>query len=167
MRKYTFEDMVETYQKQMLYVANRILNHYHDAEDAVQTALLRISKQFQFLPQDERVLRAYFLTAAKHAALDLLPKRPEDLSAEKIVAVSSEDLFETVAASQDYERLLSAIKSLPPLYRDVLMLRYVHQLETKHIAKLLNRPRGTVQKQLLRAKNLLTLIYNKEVAQND
>lgn len=162
MSKYSFESIVEAYQKQMLFVAEQILHNHHDAEDAVQTALFRISRQTKLLPQNEQVLRAYVLTAAKHAALDLLPKQSTDLDAEQIVVVSSEDLFDSVVASQDYERLLHAIESLPSIYREVLMLRYVQQLETKHIAKLLNRSRGTVQKQLARAKKLLSQIYHKE-----
>jgi len=43
----------------------------------------------------------------------------------------------------------------------VLMLRYVQQLDTKEIAKLLGRPRGTVQKQISRAKALLVQIYQE------
>lgn len=162
MSKYTFEAIVEAYQKQMLFVAERILHNHHDAEDAVQTALFRISRQLKLLPQNDRALRAYVLTAAKHAALDLLGKQSTDLDINEAVTADSEDLFETVAASQDYERLLSAIEALPSIYREVLMLRYVHQLETKHISKLLNRPRSTVQKQLSRAKKLLSQFYQKE-----
>jgi len=162
MSEHNFESIVYAYQKQMLFVAERILHNLHDAEDAVQTALLRISRQHKFLPQNEQALRAYVLTAAKHAALDLLPRQKNDSNIETVVAVSSLDLFETVAASQDYERLLAAIESLPSIYKEVLMLRYVQQLEIKHIAKLLNRPRNTIHKQLTRAKAQLLRIYQRE-----
>ena len=155
----TFETVVKKYEKQMLCVAERILQNRHDAEDAVQTALLRISKIK--LPQNEASLRAYVLTAAKHAALDLLPKQCHDVDLDDVILPCSEDLFETVAASQDYERLLSAIKALPENYRDVLMLRYVQELETKEICAILDRPLATVQKQIARAKALLVQIYNK------
>ena len=155
----TFEAVVKMYEKQMLGVAERIVKNRHDAEDAVQTALLRISKIK--LPQNESSLRAYVLTAAKHAALDLLPKQCHDVDLDDVILPCSEDLFETVAASQDYERLLSAIKALPEKYRNVLMLRYVQELETKEISLLLGRPLATVQKQITRAKALLVQIYNK------
>ena len=145
----------------MYFVALHILHNHHDAEDAVQTALLRISRQVDNLPQNEQALRAYVLTAAKHAALNLLPKQLKDADLDKVIAVSTEDLFESIVASQEYDRLLTAIKSLSPTYRSVLMLRYVQQLETKEIAKLLDRPRGTVQKQIARAKALLVQIYQK------
>lgn len=162
MSEHSFESIVYSYQKQMLFVAERILHNRHDAEDAVQTALLRIFRQHKLLPRNEQALRAYVLTAAKHAALDLLPKQSKDSELEKVVIADSEDLFETVTASQDYERLLAAIENLPSRYKEVLMLRYVHQLKSKHIAKLLNRPHNTIHKQLTRAKALLLKIYQKE-----
>lgn len=161
MTDHSFEAIVEAYQKQMYFVALHILHNHHDAEDAVQTALLRISRQADNLPRNEQALRAYVLTAAKHAALNLLPKQLRDADLDNVIAVSTEDLFEDIVASQEYDRLLSAIKSLPPTYRSVLMLRYVQQLDTKEIAKLLGRPRGTVQKQISRAKALLVQIYQE------
>ena len=162
MSHHSLETIVESYQKQMMFVAYSILHNRQDAEDAVQTALLCISRQLGSLPQNEQALRAYVLTAAKHCALNLLPKRPEAVDLDSIVVADSNDPFETVVASGEYERLLSAIKSLPSIYRDVLMLRYVQQLDTGEISRLLDRPRGTIQKQITRAKALLLQIYQKE-----
>ncbi len=161
MSDHCFEAIVAAYQKQMYFVALSILHNHHDAEDGVQTALMQISRQLKQLPQNEQALRAYVLTAAKHAALNLLPKQCRDADLDNVVAVSTDDLFESIVASQEYDRLLAAIKSLPPAYRSVLMLRYVQQLDTKEISKLLDRPRGTVQKQIARAKALLVQIYQK------
>lgn len=162
MSGYDFDTIYRTYQKQMLFVAERILHNRSDAEDAVQNALLRISRQVKYLPQNETALRAYVLTAAKHAALDLLPKQSRDADIEQLVVSGSEDLFEKLAASQDYDRLLASMRCLPLKYREVLMLRYVQELEVKQIAKLLGRSRSTVHKQLTRAKQMLTKIYQKE-----
>ena len=157
-----FEAVYEAYADQLYRVALSTAGSREDAEDAVQTALLRLSRQLGSLPQNEQALRAYVLTAAKHCALNLLPKRPEAVDLDSIVVADSNDPFETVVASGEYERLLSAIKSLPSIYRDVLMLRYVQQLDTGEISRLLDRPRGTIQKQITRAKALLLQIYQKE-----
>ena len=162
MSYHPLEAIVKAYQKQMLYVAQSVLHNRQDAEDAVQTALLRISRQVNALPQNEKALRAYVLTAAKHCALNLLPKRSEDVDPDTVILADHNDPFEVIVASLEYERLLEAIKSLPSVYRDVLMLRYVQQLDTRDIARLLDRPRGTVQKQIHRAKALLLQIYKKE-----
>lgn len=159
------EQLVEAYQGQMLAVAERILHNRHDAEDAVQTAFLRIFRVK--LPENEASLRAYCLTAAKHAALDLLPKQSKGVELETVISPAPDDLFETVANSMDYERLLAAINSLPGKYAEILMLHYVQQLEVKELAKLLNRRRVSVYKQLGRAKALLLQIYQKEDFYNE
>ena len=153
------EYAVEKYSRMLFRICYGVLDNRSDAEDAVQTALLRIARQGKKLPANEKALRAYVLTAAKHSALNQLSARSEYLDLDGIVVADQYDLFETIVSSQEYDRLLRAIKSLPPIYREVLMLRYVQQLETKEIAKLLDRPKNTVQKQILRAKTMLTKIY--------
>lgn len=156
-----FNTVYRTYHTQMLFVAERILHNRADAEDAVQNALLRLS-QAKSLPQNEQALRAYVLTAARNAAFNQLPKQSKEADIEEVVAVSSDDLFEQIVASEDYDRLLASIRSLPLKYREVLMLRYVQELEVAEISGLLGRPCPTVHKQLARARALLTQNYQKE-----
>ena len=157
-----FDTLYLSYQKQMILVAERVLHNRQDAEDAVQTALLRISRQMHCLPENEKARRAYVLTAARHAALDLLPKQRNEADIDAVIVSDNDDLFRQVSASEDYARLLRAIMALPQGYRDVLMLRYVHELQAEDIAVLLGKKRGTVHKQITRAKALLLKQYHKE-----
>ena len=160
MTQHDFDSIVRAYEMQMLFVAERVLHNRADAEDAVQNALFRIARNQ--LPQHEAALRAYVLTAAKNAALDLLPKQSKDVDIEVLPLAEEDGLFEKLTRSQDYERLLAAIRSLPLKYREVLMLHYVQELEVKQIAKLLNKPRATLHKQLVRGRQLLIQIYQEE-----
>lgn len=157
-----FETLYLSWQKQMILVAEQILRNRQDAEDAVHNALLRISRQQHTLPQEERSLRAYMLTSARHAAYDLLPKQRKEADIDTIVMADTDDLFQKIVASEDYQRLLKAIGQLPEKYRDVLMLRYVQELTVEEIAILLGKNRSTIHKQLSRAKGLLLRIYEKE-----
>ena len=50
----TFERLYETWHRPMLYVAEQILQDHHLAEDAVQNALFRISRQKHCLPSEEK-----------------------------------------------------------------------------------------------------------------
>ena len=158
----TFENLYETWHRPMLYVAEQILQDHHLAEDAVQNALFRISRQRHCLPSEAKALRAYVLTSAKHAALDLLPKKQEDADIDTLVIADGQDVFAEIAASEDYERLLRAIEALPEIYRDVLMLRYVQEMKLGQIARLLGKTKSTISKQLQRAKALLQANYLKE-----
>ena len=78
-----------------------------------------------------------------------------------MVLPARDDLFAEIAASEDYERLLQAINSLPDRYREVLMLRFVQELSVKEIAKLLGRKEWAVRKQLARGKALIQKCYER------
>lgn len=161
-----FEHIYNNYRKQMLLVAERILHQPEDAEDAVQIALLRIAQRIKSIPTgNSQVLRAYVLTCAKNAALSMLPKKQRQdsmINISELPLSSSDDLFEQVMASQDYDLLLRAMRKLEPPYREVLMLVYVEEQSVKHAAAILRRREGTVRQQLNRGKKLLVTLCRKE-----
>lgn len=53
------------------------------------------------------------------------------------------------------KRVRQIIFSLPPLYRDLLILRYFHKYTYDDLAKFLNLPIGTVKAQIHRAKQII------------
>ena len=156
-----FDQLFSAYHRQMLFVALRILGNQTDAEDAVQNALLKLYRLRNRIPEDPRVCRAYVLTAAKHAALDLKEQERRTVNIDDLVLADKEELFDKIAASEDRERLMEAIHALPDLYRDVLMLRYVRELSVKEIAQLLNRKEWAVRKQLARGKAMIQKCYER------
>lgn len=162
-----FEYIYWKYGGQMLSVARSILEDLPEAEDAVQNALLGIAKSIETVPRgNQTVLRAYVLTAARNAALALLPEKKQRdrlISLDTLHISVQEDLFETIMRSQEYELLLRVINTLPIQYREVLMLRYVVGLKPRDIAKALGRRTATVQQQLTRGKVKVLEAYQKEV----
>lgn len=156
-----FDELFSAYHRQMLFVAYGILENQADAEDAVQNALLKLYRLRHSIPKDPRILRAYVLTAAKHAALDLKDRDKNFIDIDTVVLPAKDDPLWEIMASQDYNRLLQTMESLPDLYREVLMLRYVQELSVKEIAQLLNRKEWAVRKQLARGKALMQEIYER------
>ena len=157
-----FDELFSAYHRQMLFVALGILENQADAEDAVQNALLKLYRLRHSIPEDPRVRRAYVLTAAKHAALDLKDREKKSVSIDDLVLPGKEDTFEEITASEDYDRLLRAINELPDRYREVLMLRYVQELRVQEMAQLLDRKEWAVRKQLARGKALLQKLYKDQ-----
>lgn len=154
-----FERIYYGYRKQMFYVANGVLHDEYEAEDAVQNALLGIARNIKALPEcDDALIKAYVLTAAKNAALNLLPKkhrRESELYIDELELASGDDVFEKVAMSDDRERLMKAIDKLPNMYRDVLLLHCVYGLKASQTAQLLGRKTSTVNQQVTRGRKLL------------
>lgn len=161
-----FEKIYYAYRDQMFFVANNILHDEHEAEDAVQNALLGIAKNIRSLPdENKRVARAYTLTAAKNAALNMLPskkRRDEQLDIDKIELADDVDVFAQVAASEDRETLLKAIGKLPDIYSDVLFLHYVCGLNIGQVSLFLDRKKATVEKQITRARKLVVRLCIEE-----
>lgn len=161
-----FERIYYLYRDQMFFVANKILNDEHEAEDAVQNALLGIARNIRSLPDDDkRLVRAYTLTAAKNAALNLLPeklRRDMQLDIDEVDIADDEDVFERVAASEDREIISRAIEKLPDIYGDVLLLHCVCGLGVERTALMLGRKKATVKKQLTRARKLVVKLCIEE-----
>lgn len=161
-----FCDIYDNYRKQMLLAAKRVLHNEDDAEDAVQITFLGIAQRMQASPiGDEKRLRAYVLTAAKNAALSMLPRKKQRdsmLPFDELPLPSDENLFEKVMQSQDYETLLRAARSLPTPYREVLLMICVQEQSVVEAAAILHRKPGTVRQQLNRGKKLLVHLCRKE-----
>ena len=155
-----FEEIYYAYRKQMVYVANEVLNDYGLAEDAVQNALLGIAKRIDRVRElnDDRT-KAYVLTAAKNAALNVYAKehpialRQTGLDAAE--AVADEGSFDKMEQEEAMARLMSVITSLGTASRDVLLLRYVEEMSFGEISKVMGKTETAVRQQLSRARRAL------------
>jgi RNA polymerase sigma factor (sigma-70 family) len=64
---------------------------------------------------------------------------------------------------ETYEKVVTAIESLPKPYREVLALRFVHELTPVQISRALDRPIGTVHAQLHRGTERLRAVLPKSL----
>lgn len=162
-----FEEIYFAYRKQMLYIANEVLHEYDLAEDAVQDALLGIAKRIeklQDLSEDRR--KAYVLTAAKNAAINIYTKE-QSISKRQVEyacaeAVALDDAFLQVEQDDTVRTLTKIIAAMPVISRDVLLYRYVEEMSCAEISTAMGKTEGTVRKQLTRARRTLREGCKKE-----
>lgn len=154
--KQRIEYLYHKYRKQMFCVANRILNDCFDAEDAVHNAFVGVFSTVSKVPDNEQYERAYMLTAARNAAIDIYNKNARSVTFEiEIDQVYDDEVLKQVIASENREMLSRAIARLPDKYRDVLLMQQVYNLKVSEIAAAFGRKTETVEKQLSRARALL------------
>ena len=63
--------------------------------------------------------------------------------------------FEEAAASEDRARIQAALDEIPPIFREVLVLRFQEQMKLEEIAKLVGIPLATVKTRLYRGVQAL------------
>lgn len=163
-----FEQIYYNYRKQMFFVANGILNDNFLAEDAVHEAFLGIAKQITLL-QDmpESKMKAYVLTAAKNTAINM--SKQEQRNSKYYVNLDEaeteqleDDTFNRHMYKETQRTLVSVVSTLPDFQRDILMLRYSHNMNCTQIAVALGKKPSTVRKELSRARHALRAGCRKE-----
>ena len=137
-----------------------------DAEDIVQEASLRAFKGIRNFSGGST--RAWTLTIVRNASYSWLAKnRPstvvltEDLdqrAREEMEHAAGDDVPTPEAAliaKMEAEEVRNAVAALPLPFREVLVLREIHDLDYRSIAEIIQVPIGTVMSRLARARKLI------------
>jgi RNA polymerase sigma-70 factor (ECF subfamily) len=138
-----------------------------DAEDIVQEASLRAFKGIRTFSGGST--RAWTLTIVRNASYSWLAKnRPsavvltEDLDqrAREEMERGAEDgdvptPEAALIAKMEAEEVRNAVATLPLLFREILVLREIHDLDYRSIAEIIRVPIGTVMSRLARARKLI------------
>jgi RNA polymerase sigma-70 factor (ECF subfamily) len=175
------ETLVRKYCTPLLAVARRILRNDEDAREAVQDAFFAAFKKIgQF---DGRAqLSTWLHRIALNAALMKLrsrQRRPEQ-SIEALLPHFGEDEHqidppalwnEEPAAALDRAHLRGlvrdAIDRLPELYRTVLLLRDIEELDTEETARLLQTNTTVVKTRLHRARQALRTLLDPHLRRDE
>lgn len=155
-----FEEIYEEYYRQMFYTANKVLNDAYEAEDAVQDAFIGIARNMKTVSEitNKTDLSYYVHTAAKHAALNRLPKKKiytESIPLDKVPFISDNGFWRELCDKLTYEALVEAIAAIPDTYREVLYFHFVMEYTIKDTANLLNIKVATAKQRLVRGKKAL------------
>jgi RNA polymerase sigma-70 factor (ECF subfamily) len=142
------------------------------AEDITQEVFVKVWKKLKSY-NPKYSFKTWLFTIARNTAFDYLRKK-KDLNFSDFETVDGSNALtdnltdEAVSAEEDLikieniEYVRQGISKVPLLYREVLILRYNHDLSLDEISTVLKRPLETVKSQyrrgLLHLKTLLTRI---------
>jgi RNA polymerase sigma-70 factor, ECF subfamily len=152
-----FEQLVLPYVDAAFNLARWLLRGRADAEDVTQEALLRACRFFRGFHGGDA--RAWLLQIVRNTCYTWLEKnRPMELNTEfdeEIHLQASVTPEHLAIAGDDRERLTLALETLPPRFREVLVLRELEGCSYKEIAAITSLPIGTVMSSLSRARREL------------
>ena len=153
-----FTRLFEAHEKKIYAVVLRILGDPTRAEDAAQQTWLKLVQNWDrvsALPWKET--EGYTVTVAKNCALDIL--RAE----QKTVAFPEDwDPPAQEERQEEYDYLVSLIRSLPENYRRILELKLVEEQTNREIARRLGMNESTVAVRVMRGRTMLKERLEKE-----
>ena len=147
-----FTRLFEAHEKKIYAVALRVLGDPDKAEDAAQQTWLQLLKNWDrvsALPWKE--------TVSKNCALDIL--RAEGRT---VAFPEGWDPPAQEERQEEYDYLVSLIRSLPENYRRVLELKCVEEQSNQEIARRLGLNESTVAVRVLRGRAMLRERLEKE-----
>jgi len=140
-----------------------------EAEDITIEAFAKaFDKIDQFDPQYN--FSTWVITISKNIQIDRYRKRKNSILVEPLennksqgaaIADGSPTREDALIQEQNLLQLRGMMKSLKPIYREVLQLRYFQELTYKDISKQLNEPMTNIKVRLLRAKKLMAELIDK------
>jgi RNA polymerase sigma-70 factor (ECF subfamily) len=141
-----------------------------DAEDIVQEAVLRAFKYFDRFSGEKA--RPWLLAIVRNTSASWMAKnRPRHLTLVGDPAEAEPERPEETAPSPEQQsetrefrnEIDRAVASLPPDFREAILLREVQELSCKEIAAILEVPIGTVMSRIARGRKLLQIQLKEAV----
>ena len=137
-----------------------ILQNADDIDDVLQDICVRVISKIGSLREPQR-FRPWLAILARRQALRYRQQKaqrqmPLNIKLEDLKDESdSTQLIDNIEQKEQYQLILSAVKSLPEKYRQVFILEHINDLTYKQIAEILDVPVTTVQIRLVRARRML------------
>ena len=167
-----FETLVLEYEKNVYNIALRMIGNSEDASDMTQEAFIKAFNSLQSFRGDSK-FSVWLYRIVSNVCLDFLRSR----NRRPTVSLSVEDddgedtQLDVADESQSPELLLDrkltresvrrGLDSLPPDYRQILLLREIQGFSYEEISKALHLEVGTVKSRIFRArKRLCSFLIN-------
>ncbi len=151
--------LIERYQYRLFRYLMVLTGNRNLAEDLFQQTWLRVLERghqyngrWKFEGWLFSIARHLVIDHSRHkqaTSLDAL-QEPEEGTAPFQPASGEPSPFEQTAAGEYGQHLAAAMRELPAVYREVLLLRFQEELQLDEIARLLGTPLSTVKSRLYR-----------------
>ena len=153
-----FGALVEQYRDNVYRLAYRMCGNAYDADEAAQEAFVAAWRALPNFRGDAK-FSTWLYRLTTNAAIDVMrrEKRHQTVGDGEMVdlADDADSPQETVERTEQQEAMQKALATLSEEYREVLLLRYMEELDYAEIAEGLQLPSGTVKSRINRAKAAL------------
>ncbi len=156
--KLLFEEFYDKFYDTIYYICKEHLHTKELSEDCAHEVLIFFAKEFRSISHDfsDTQLKAYVKLVAKCKAVDMY--RKEKKFYENKIETDIEELYDIPTDEFNIYtelQLKEAFDNMPEEYRFVCYLKYVHQLSSEEIGRLLDISAPLVRKRCMQGKQFL------------
>ncbi len=163
-----YKYLLDKYWKDIYRFQKSRINNQNDAEDiTIQTFAKAFDNIGQYNPKFD--FKNWLIMISKQVYIDYQRKKKHQFISLKenneVFQLPDKELTadDKMILEQNLLELKKAINKLKPHYKEVIELRYFHDLSYKEIAGQIGEPLNNVKIKLLRAKKLLAnILHNKQ-----
>src|SRR5579859_4984511 len=166
--RHLFHDLIRPSERAVYFLLLSLLGNEADAEDAAQETVIKVYRNLHLF-RGESQFRTWVLSIARNEGLGRLRKlasrREDSLDAEideqtgdytpAILTSWREVPSEALERKELSELVRKAIADLPEIYRNVILLRDIEEMDVRETAAVLGIKEGAVKVRLHRARALL------------
>lgn len=161
-----FEEIVKIFQHRIYQHCFRMIGNAYEAEDLAQEAFIRAYVNIYSFDHN-RKFSTWLYRIATNLTIDRLRKKKPDyyLDAE-IKGTEGLNMYSQLQAkgwlpeeeaenSELQNQIYKEIASLPPIYRSIIILRYLEEFTLREISEIMDIPLGTVKTRIHRGREAL------------
>lgn len=151
-------ELIERYYDEVYRFLYRRMGNKAAAEDVTQDTFIKFIKNLPYYKEKNK-LKSFLFTIAINTSNDFFRRHKQEtslLSLDNIgEEITEEDTEDEVLQKEEALIVRQAVISLPDVQRDVIILRFYHNLKIKEIASIQKVPIPTVKTRLRRALKAL------------
>jgi RNA polymerase sigma-70 factor, ECF subfamily len=143
-----FESLVRACSTELYRYAYWLCRDRYTAEDVVQEAFARAWKAWDEL-RDDAAARSWLYTIVRNEHTRLFRRKPLDIDHDQVLEELGDESRGDPARNMEFK---DALRTLPPSYREPLLLQWIGGYSCQEIATIMDLTEGAVMTRLTRAR---------------
>lgn len=152
--KEALNELIEIYYDDIYSFLYRRMGNKTAAEDVTQDTFIKFIKNLPYYKEKNK-LKSFLFTIAINTSNDFFRRHKQDISLLSLDNVGEEITENETLRKEEALIMRQALLSIPDVQRDVIILRFYHDLKIKEIASVQKVPIPTVKTRLRRALKAL------------